>query len=298
MNDRLRQKRMFNMNTLGFIFLVSGSLVLSACTSVNNTAAGNCSCVNYMSEKPQPDWVFVENTSGSEYKSQGISECSGLQTLDFKEADLNARANLSRMLESSVESEVVLQRDDYGNGTGKSSGLITSSQNTKMLLRKSSIYDRWIDLKACTIHSAVKISKADIQLALKQEKEKYNKALRNQRFVIVTNGEYKSELTLAMAEMLSQSGVTKLLKSPVENTYKLNAALENVDVLNNGLLVRVSIGLNVQTPEGSIVWSKLISGKGLSFGQSDQSQLTRVAIQQAGKNAKTVFEQMLDQNEK
>ena len=84
-----------------------------------------------MPDKPQPEWAHTEGLSDDFYHSHGIGECTGIQKLDFKEADIIARTNLSRMLAAKIESEVKMTEkfSDKTNqrGEGHTTGQVTSN---------------------------------------------------------------------------------------------------------------------------------------------------------------------------
>ena len=250
-----------------------------------------------MPDKPQPIWAYTEGLSDDIYRSQGIGECTGVQSLDFKEADTIARTNLSRMLAARIESEVLLT-ETYSGGTGQrgrghTTGQVTSRQSTENLLEYSAIYDHWIDPDACTVHSAVKVSRQDIATAFRKQQEAFNAQLRNQEFMIVTQGRYGDVMHQGIAQMFSEAGINKLTLKRNKNTFLFKTRVTNNELLNNGKLVRVSIGLNIETPDGRIFWSQQVRGKGVSFGAVGRQKLTLMAVRNACENVITALRKIL-----
>lgn len=280
--------------------LLAGSIVLTSCANPQSEDP-LCSCTSYMPSKPQPDWVLTESTASGVYKSQGIGQCTGLQSLDIEEADITARANLGRMLSSQIESEVLLVRTDLGEGTGKSEGKISSRQSSAIALEHSVIYDHWVGPISCTIHSAVRVSQADIQAALKKQEREINAALRNQVFSVNTQGAYSDVLHRSILQMLSDAGITKVRLTSNADGYQSDAFIFKAEVtdqewLNNGRLARVNVNLYIEAPDGSVIWIYQTTGKGMSYSTRDRNYLVKLAIKQAGQNASQPFQQALSKN--
>lgn len=263
-------------------FLITIAVLLSSCTTsrLTTSAGADCSCRDYLPERPRPGWAGVDGSSVATYLSHGISECTGIQSMDFEEADASARSNLGRVLSTHVESEVVLIREDFG-GAGGSRGKITSKQSTDSLLEKSTIYDRWLDRGSCVLYSAVRISRADIQATIKRiELERQNKLV-NQSFLVKTEGEYSNKLAEKMQQLLIDSGVRNVTESASKNTYTLYGTVASKELIKQGRLAKVTIQLKIIDPKKNFIWMHQAVGKGVSFSAASKEQLFNKALVQA-----------------
>jgi len=225
--------------------------------------------------------VVADGSLAVAYLSHGISECTGIQSMDFEEADTSARINLSHLISSHVESETVLIQDDFGGGAGSSRGTVTSKQSTDSLLEKSVIYDRWLDSKSCVLYSAVKISQVNIQDTIKRiELDRQNKLV-NQRFLVRAKGEYNHKLTERMQQLLIDSGVKRVTTLADATTYILHGVVASHEFLDQNKLVKVTVQLKIFNPQKDLIWAHQVVGKGVSFGGVSKDNLLNKAIKQA-----------------
>lgn len=263
--------------------LIATLSLLSGCASNRATAVrgASCSCIDYLPARPRPSWVETESSSATAYLSHGVSECTGIQSMDFEEADISARSNLGHLISSHVESETVLIQEDAGYGAGSSRGKVTSKQSTDSLLEKSIIYDRWLDSDSCVLYSAVKISQANIQDTIKRIELEHHNKLVNQRFLVRTEGEYNQKLAERMRQLLIDSGVKRVAVLADASTYILHGVVVNHELLNQNKLAKVTVRLEIINPQKDLIWTHQVVGKGVSFGGVSKEKLLNKAIEQA-----------------
>ena len=266
-----------------FIMLIVIISLLPGCESSQVAAVRgvDCSCIDYLPARPRPNWVGADSSLDMTYLSHGISECTGIQSMDFEEADISARSSLSNLISSHVESETLLIQADYGDGAGSSRGKITSKLSTDSLLEKSIIYDRWFDSGSCVLYSAVRISQADIQDTIRRiELERQNKLV-NQRFFVRAVGIYNNKLAEGMQQLLIDSGVKRVTTLADANTYILHGVVASHEFLNQNKIAKVTIQLEIINPQKELIWTHQVVGKGVSFGGISKVQLLNKAIKQA-----------------
>ena len=73
----------------------------------------------------------------------------------------------------------------------------------------------------------------------------------------------------------------------------IKSRMTSNELLNNGKLVRVSIGLNIETPDGRMFWSQQVRGKGVSFSAVNRQRLTLMAVWDACGNVITALRKIL-----
>lgn len=282
------------------------SFLLTGCGSNEVRKDDNqCSCASYFSaqKKPtkRPSWVDTEGLKRQVYYSQGIAQCTGLKTIDVKKSATNARANLSRMLESQVETEInLIRHSNSAINSGSESGQTNTSIASETLLKNSSIYDYWVDPNSCTIYSAVRLSKIDIDRTVAEAKEKEQSKLKNQRFVVQAEGEYQHSLQLSMLKVLSAYGVNQIISREVEYRedeadYSLHAKIQSVDLFAEKKLVRVVVFVSIRSVgDGRILWSAQLRGKSISLQNFQQEYQIRQALADSFKQGKRQMQAILE----
>lgn len=282
------------VNILFFILVASISL-LSGCSTNQMTTekSAGCSCIDYLPVQSRPSWLGGESSTAKDYLSNGLTECTGIQSMDFEEADISARTNLSHLISSHVENEVVLIQEDFGGGAGSNSGKVISKQSTNSLLEKSVIYDRWVDGDSCVVYSAVKVSQANIQETIKRIEAERNNKLLNQRFLVQAKGKYNSKLAERMQQLLVDSGVKKVAKTTGTKTYILNGVVASHEYLNQYKVAKVTVQLEIISPQKDLIWSQQVVGKGVSFGDTSKNTLLNKAIEHAVDNSKISIAEIL-----
>ena len=223
-------------------------LILSGCNSKEVKPTHSCSCGDYFPSKQRPSWVDTEGLSNNIYYSHGIAQCSGIKPIDIKESSVNARGNLSRMLETNVQSDILLiRKSNTATQGGGESGRAETSISSEALLNNSSIYAHWVDPDSCTVYSAVKLAKDDLDRTINEAKETENAKLKNQRFFILAEGEYAAELKLAMANALVQNGVSRMVDDIAQADYSIDAEIQSIDIFTEKNLVRVSVFVSIRS---------------------------------------------------
>lgn len=282
------------MKNILVIFVLS--LLIISCGRQTKKEENACSCDHYFAAQPRPTWVDTEGLRNQVYYSQGIAQCTGLKTIDVKEASVNARGNLSRMLETQVQTEILLIREgNTATRSGSESGKLTTSITSDALLSNSSIYAHWMDPNSCTVYSAVKLAKADIDQALKEAKQKEQNKLKNQRFVVISEGDYEDTLKVALTQVLSDNGVRQISDNVNEADYRFRVTLNSVDIFKDKKLVRVSLFARIVSLDGQTVWSASLRGKSISLQQFQEDYQIREALINSFKQNKLSIQTALDQ---
>ncbi len=267
-------------------------MLLGGCTANPVTTETSCSCSNYLPSREKPEWVGIESNSVTSYFSHGVSECTGIQPMDFKEADMSARSSLSHLISTYIESEVELIQEDI-NGVARSRGKSISKQSTSALLEKSVIYDRWLDNKSCVIYSAVKISQSSIQTTIKRIESENKQKILNQFFSVQAEGKNSNKLINSLQQLLINSGVKKIKKIADKKTYVLRGSVTGYETFNQKKLAKVTIQLEIIDPQKTLIWSHQATGKGVSFGGASKNQLFNKALNQAIANSLAPITEML-----
>ncbi|HED33009.1 MAG TPA: hypothetical protein ENJ08_02170 [Gammaproteobacteria bacterium] len=281
------------MKYLNFILIL-----LSGCSNslVTVETGSSCSCSDYLSKREKPDWVGVDRNESNWYLSNGVSGCTGIQSIDFEEADLSARTNLSRILNSDIKSQITLIQESSSDGSSSKYGNIITQETTSSLLNNSLIYERWLDNDSCTIYSAVKISHADVNLALEKLTSRESNKLINHRFTIRAKGKYHDRLILIIQNLLINAGVKTISTLERENTYMLEGSIVDIDFYNKNRVAKVTIQLSIIAPDKNVIWSHQEQGKSVSFGGISTKQLLNKAINQAARNSSTALITILNTN--
>jgi len=270
--------------------------LLSGCSSnpITTEITNNCSCADYLSKRAKPDWVGVDKNQSNWYLSNGVSECTGIQSIDFEEADLSARTNLSRILNSDIKSQITMVQKSASDGSGSKYGNIITQATTSSLLSNSLIYERWLDHDSCTIYSAVKISFADVNLALKKLKLGDTNKLINRGFTIRAKEKYHSRLIIIMQSLLVNAGVKNSSTLAQKNAYTLEGSIIDADFFNENRVAKVTIQFSIIAPNKNIIWTHQEKGKSVSFGGISTKQLLNKAINQAAENSNAALIKILN----
>ena len=190
---------------LRLTFFLSMMMLITACSSTK--IKNDCSCATYQPKSPRPSWIDNENVSSKALLSSGGSQCTGIQTLDFKESDQNARLNLGLLIRANVRGETnIIKRQDSSVG-GLSQASVQSTVSSESLLENAFVYDRWVDPINCSIHSAIRLNKEDYQRTKNRLQEIEARKPKNQLMLLRLKNNVPSELLLAT---LSNLGAQKL----------------------------------------------------------------------------------------
>lgn len=261
---------------LKILCTVGIAATLTSCASTPKQAS--CNCSGYLPKKPRPAWAQGDAISGGNYRTAGLSQCTGLQNIDFERADLSARNNLALIVSAHVQSDVKLTQKDYGNGTGHSNASIERQQRAEQWLPNSVIYERWLDPVSCTIYAAAKVSEVDIKHAVKTY-EAAQAALRvNQHYLVKVKGNQATSIKRAIETALNKHGVQQLGGVANSKSYTVNATVSDERVLNNSQLLRANLHLAVNSPGGQTLWSQTLAIKGIAFSPQPKNELLQRAI--------------------
>lgn len=286
------------------IFLIAISLssasLLAACGGggVPLTAEERCSCSGYSLQTTRPAWVGADAVAQGNYRTSGVAQCSSLQEIDLKKADLSARSNLGRMISSQVSSEILSTSHDGGYGAGASGGKSRSFVASDALLENSQIYDRWLDINNCAIHSAVKISTADIERSLKKLASIENNKFKNQRFFVEAKGAHVKILNQGITSVLSNLGVRQIVAQPQKNYFRIVASLaDSVMVTDNAGSVasKGQLSVRIYDMNNVNVWSWASPIKGVSFSNRSKIDLDRIAIRNGMRILESDLKEKLEQ---
>ncbi len=230
--------------------------------------------------------------------SQGIAECSGSKTLDFADADRRARDNLGRMINVQVKSEVISILKDTG-GTGGSSrmGQITSEHMSDVLLKNSQIFSHWLDRDSCTIYAGARISQSDIDRAMREAKAAEQRKFVNQPWSLQVTGEHSESIRNQLSQTMSELGASIQAAGQDKSGLLLTGELAEVSLQSNRQLARVSLKLQVHD-SNSVIWSRQVAGKGVSFGGDSEDVLITKAVQDALNNANDDLQKLMQESVK
>lgn len=278
------------------VLAIAGFGLLAGCQSTKKTTQASqpsCSCSGYFANQARPDWADKDTITNTTYFSNGVARCTSLKTIDLQDADQSARAALSRMVSSDVKSRFFSEQSKYGNGSNSETVTITTELASELYLTESSIYDRWVDPASCTVYSAVKVDIADVESAIAKRQQQEAKKLINQAFIVTSNGQHQAQLNQEASALLSQLGVTKQTTKSQANVELVNNIV-GVDSANNKLVkLRIETKLiNIQN--GQTIWSRMTTGKGISFKAKKESELTRLAILDAFDKLKVQLQNRLN----
>jgi hypothetical protein len=262
------------------IWVVLSLFLLSACGSKSKKKEQAHSCVGYFKVKPRPSWVDTEGLKNGVYYSQGVAQCTGLKTIDVKEASTNARGNLSRMLETQVRSEILLiRKSNTATRSGSESGQASTTIASDALLKNSSIYAHWVDPNSGSVYSAVKVSKSSIDKAIQDAKDKEQAKFKNQIFTIQVEGEHQKQLALSITKVLGENGVSKIVTNQEQAQYALRAKIQSIDIFKAKKLVRVEVFVSIiDLANQSTKWSQQLNGKSISFQGFERDYQIRQAL--------------------
>lgn len=263
---------------------------LSACGSApSKQVKRSCGCADYTASVARPAWIDRETVTDDEYQSQGITECTGIKSMDYADADKRARDNLGRMVNVQVKSEVVSVLKDSGiNGGVSRFGQITSEQVSSALLKNSEIFSHWADADSCVIYSGVRVTKADITRAIKEAEETEKRKMVNQRWRIKVEGAYADIIKTHLGQTLSDLGAI-VLGGGSTSDFVIASRLNDVSIQNDKHIARVNLNL-VASNGDEVLWNRQVQGKGVSFGNENESVLLKKAVQDALDNAKESLE--------
>lgn len=271
---------------------------LSACASAPyKQVKRSCGCADYMTSAARPAWIDRETVTDDEYQSQGIAECTGIKSMDYADADKRARDNLGRMVNVQVKSEVVsVLRDNGINGGVSRFGQITSEQVSSALLKNSEIFTHWVDADSCVIYSGVRVTKSDIVHAIREAEEAESRKLVNQRWRIKAEGPYADIVKVRLGQTLSNLGVV-VLGGGSTSDFVIASSVNNASIEDDKHVARVN--LNIAASHGNeVIWNRQLQGKGVSFGNENESVLLRKAIQDALDNVKEPLEMFMRESVK
>lgn len=264
---------------------------LPACTSAPpKQVKRSCGCAEYTAAVARPAWVDQETVTNNEYQSQGMTECTGIKSMDYADADKRARDNLGRMINVQVKSEVVsVLRDSGLNGGASRFGQITSEQVSSVLLRNSEIFAHWVDADSCVIYSGVRVTKTDIARAIKEAEEAEKRKMVNQRWRMKVDGAHADIIKTRLGQTLSDLGVVVHNGSSTSSDFVMAGSVSDVSIQNDRHLVRVNLSL-VASNGSEVIWNRQVEGKGVSFGGESESELLKKAVQDALENAREPLE--------
>ncbi len=274
-------------------------IIAAACAALAGCGSApakhqDCSCGSYLPASPRPAWVAAEGIEGDSYRSQGVAECTGIQSQDFKQADEAARTALGRMINTQVSSEVLSIRGDYGPNAGFRKDQVRSLQVSEAALANSRIFARWLDPDTCVIYSGVQIGKADITNAIRKLEEKERNRLANQLFTVSASGAEQEALERRLRAVLNRAGAQRVQSEAADGVFRFKGELVATTWQKNDTLVRAEVSLQVLDPQGAVLWSRETSGKGVSFGGVARSTLVEKAIDDALDNGLEELQKALD----
>jgi hypothetical protein len=238
--------------------------------------APSCSCLNYFTPAPRPDWVKGEIETSASYISHGITECRGIKTLDIDKADQAARLSLSKMIQVNVSS--VLESDiEQSTSRGVRKDIRqTSRQISDVSLHNARIFARWVDPVSCTVYSGIQVSKTDIQNYLDDIKNR----LVNQAFAVRVGKPFNSEIHAGLRQLLIDAGVRSIEANETQAAFIIDGQVD-INYSHNGRAAYATLVLNLYDREQNLAWSMQTRGKGVTFGSKTKTELARLAITHA-----------------
>ncbi len=281
MESKLLSSSFFKLSTIVIIHAC-----LTACASAPpKQVKRSCGCADYTASIARPEWIDRETVTNDEYQSQGMAECTGIKSMDYADADARARDNLGRMVNVQVKSEVLSVLKDSGlNGGASHFGQITSEQVSSVLLKNSEVFSHWVDADSCVIYSGVRVTKTDIARAIKEAEEAEKRKMVNQRWRMKVDGAYADIIKTRLGQTLSDLGVV-VHGGGSTSDFVMASSVNDVSIQNDKHLVRVSLNL-VASNGNEVIWNRQVEGKGVSFGNENESVLLKKAVQDALDNAK------------
>jgi len=250
------------------------ALSLSILTSVLvwPTSVVACSCAQYYAVRPQPDWVTSQTADGISYIAAGSSLCTGLKNLDERRVDNDARASLTKMLNTSVstrEKTSIGAVGDAGYSRYKSNTQLKSEQ----ILKNATIFERWTDNKNCIVYAGIILKQVDLDKGKTEQLEAQQQQLMAKNACVESSGENRVHVKEWMIERLLQQGFAFNPNKTCQVKYRLtsNIVSARIDMVKNNLIVKVS-------QNNQPIWHKTYSGKAMSYSQKSRSELTQLAI--------------------
>ncbi|MGX9463443.1 hypothetical protein ACWXWU_19765 [Shewanella sp. A14] len=231
-----------------------------------------CSCGQYYAERPQPNWVSSQTADGKSYIAAGASLCTGLKNLDERRADNDARASLTKMLNSAVstrEKTTIGAVGDAGYSRYKANTELTSEQ----ILKNATIFERWTDNQNCIVYAGITLKQADLDKGKAEQLAAQQQQLMAQNACVDSSGENKGHVKEWMIERLLQQGFAFNPDKTCQVKYQLTSKIVSArtDMVKNNLIVKVS-------RHHQPIWNKTYSGKAVSYSQKSRSELTQLAI--------------------
>ncbi|MCW8863812.1 MAG: hypothetical protein OQK09_08180 [Colwellia sp.] len=237
-----------------------------------------CSCKDYFPEVTDASSFEQENITEKYYLSHGSSFCSGLKQFDTSRADKSARANLSRMINAQIQSSQQNYSASFGYGTTSEKFVEQTNIKSELSLESAYIYKRWVDVKYCTIYSAIRMDVEKAEAAAEKQHQKEQTKLINQIFYIEPNTHV--EIKSHLKNILSERGI-KLAQSKSASDVILNTKVENVQYLRRKL-VKLILSISIENKyTGNLVWQHSAKGKGLSFQHKEKPYLVEKALSDA-----------------
>ncbi len=275
-------------------------LTLLCGNAITAQEAHKCVCADYFTTPTaRPAWTSNEGFKHGFYFTHGIAQCTGIQELDLPRADKNARTALSTLLRVQVEHKTHIRRTDGRSGEAVLQARIDTVLESSALLEKSYIYDRWVDPASCSIYSAVRLSRMDLQVSAARQKS----GIAYQPLMIVAKGKESEAIESELRQLLSQLKVRRVLPhaqhAAHQSVHRLIAeATHRMRRSPSGTVLYVKLMLNIANAAGESIWTHHSKGKGVSFlPDTPQDILYEKALHSAVQHARQSLKEILYRRE-
>lgn len=241
-------------------------------------AYGSCVCLNYLPSQPRPIWVQGDQVTDKHYIASGLTRCTGLQDIDFQDAEISARASLARLISAQVVSSVNYQESMH-NSVSRSSMNTDTQINSSALLNEAVIFERWVDANTCTLYAGILLSKTNFQKSIKNKETQEKALLANQTISFAGHNQADDRVMNELASRLSKGEIRGIT---TKDQARLKVSVNVSDVQHTGKSCHLNLHLSlVDQSSGKTIWSTHASGKGASHTGKSYNILFDRAISDA-----------------
>jgi len=234
-----------------------------------------CSCGNYFSSKPKPNWVDTQFATANDLSTYGITQCTGIKTLDLKRAANSAKEAMSQLI--SVEVSTVTQTKTHTRSAASSNQFTQSSKlEAHALLEEATFIDNWVDKTNCVVYRQLTLPKQSILKAKSKLKAEYSARFDQQTFYLNTTGEHATIAHNMILAQLSKLGLN-FTSEPQQATVAINIKVNTEHSSSKKLLAVMSVDITKIKSSKQVLF-QVYDGKGISFQPESTNTLKKRAF--------------------
>lgn len=237
-----------------------------------------CSCEQYFTSKTKPYWVDTQYVTDNDLSTYGITQCTGIKSLDLKRAANSAKEAMSELI--SVEVSAVTQIKTHANSVASNSQFSQQSKlTTHALLEEATFVDNWVDNNNCVVYRQLTLPKQSLLETKRRLKAEFAARFDQQTFYLNITGEDTSIAHEMIMLELSKLGLN-FTPSKQNATVEINVKVRSEQESSKKLLAVFSVDITTIEKSKQVLF-QVYDGKGISFKPETRNTLKQRAFSDA-----------------